>query len=68
MENTKLIFLGSRKSETQEHELQLYYNDRNEIYIKITIDDNYTFICLDRATAIKLHKELKKQISYIEIE
>jgi len=70
MARTKLVFYGTDKSKTTDVELVCYMNDNNEIYIHITDPFNgdvgsYQFICLDKATAIKLHRELKKQISYI---
>lgn len=69
MANTKLIFFGSKKSETDQHELKCYASKNNEIYLNISAP-NYPdmFICLDRSTAIKLHRELKKQISFLESE
>lgn len=69
MANTKLTFLGNPESELQEHTLQCFSNTRNEIYIKIEMPFfEKTFICLDRETAIKFHRELKKQISYLSKE
>lgn len=69
MANTKLIFQGTSKSKTEEHELQIFYNTNNEIYISIELKNEYpSFICLDKPTAIKLHRELKKQISYMREE
>ena len=67
MANTKLIFCGSPESETQDHELTCFSNTQNNIYISIDAGNDYNnaFICLDRSTAIKLHRELKKQISYL---
>ena len=69
MANTKLVFIGTEKSKSDEHELVCYNNTNNEIYINISYP-NYesAFICLDKSTAIKLHRELKKQISFIESE
>jgi len=72
MEHTKLLFCGTNESETNEKELCCYVNTKDEIYISIvdtTINNEYygtQYICLNKATAIKLHKELKKQISYIQ--
>jgi len=69
MANIKLIFQGSEKSNTDDHELNCFYNANNEIYLSI---DNKVFpethICLDKLTAVKLVKHLKLQISYIESE
>lgn len=72
MANVKIVFCGSEKSELDCMELQCFKNTREEIFLSIKdtrIDDEYygsQFICLDKATAIKLHRELKKQISYIQ--
>jgi hypothetical protein len=69
MANTKLVFIGTEKSNSEEHELVCYHNTNNEIYINISAPDfRDVFICLDKSTAIKLHRELKKQISFIESE
>lgn len=63
MEKTKLVFLGTEEDE----ELQVYANDRNEIFILVD-NGNYakSVITLDKPTSIKLAKELRKQISYLE--
>lgn len=70
MANVKLVFQGSEKSETENHELVAYANVDNEIYIRISVGDEFIprFICLDKSTAVKLVKELKLQISYLESE
>ena len=69
MANIKLSFLGSEKSETEEHKLECFYNAHNEIYINIEmVDGEYGFICLDKSTAIKLSKTLKTEINKIESE
>ena len=66
MANVKLIFSGSEISETEQHNLVCYQNASNEIYLHIDMPGYETsFICLDKPTAIKLHRELKKQISFI---
>lgn len=65
----QLIFYGSEKSETENHELRCFCNNRNEIYIEIEMHYNIKhFICLDKQTAIKFSKELRKQIALIEDE
>ncbi len=69
MANVRLSFHGSSKSETEEHSIVCYNNVNNEIYLALDMPDFETsFICLDRSTAIKLHRELKKQISFLESE
>ena len=69
MPNVKLIFCGTEESRTQEHQLQCFSNTSNEIYLSLDSipgDAYYSgFICLDKSTAIKLHRELKKQISFL---
>ena len=66
MANVKLVFSGTETSRTKEHTLVCYHNAGNDIFIEIVTDSQETsYICLDRATAIKLHRELKKQISFI---
>lgn len=64
MANVRLVFNGTKRSDTQETELDVFANASNEIYI--SIEDNHPqHICLDRETAIRLVKELKKQIGYL---
>jgi hypothetical protein len=67
MANIKLVFKGTAQSKTEEHELVAYANTNGEIYLCIEMDNNYpSFICLDKPTAVKLVKELKLQISYLD--
>lgn len=66
MERTKVIFCSSDNSSSTE--LQLYCNDRNEIFIDISEPGEQmysTFITLNKETAIKLSKHLRKEISYL---
>ena len=66
MANTKLIFCGTDESQSETFELQAYCNLRKELFIQIDHrDDVYpaSFICLDRETAIKLSKEIRRQIA-----
>ena len=64
-----LIFNGTKKSNTENTVLQIYRNVQNEItlIIKEEYVEHITFIDFDRETAIKLVKELKKQISLLEV-
>jgi len=70
MPNVKLLFFGSEESQTQEHQLECYQNQNNNIYLNIDMDNGWdsSFICLNKSTAIKLHRELKKQISFLKDE
>ena len=66
MPNVKLLFCGTENSETNDRHLECFRNVNNEIFIQITPPDHYfNWICLDKSTAIKLHRELKKQISFL---
>lgn len=69
MANVKLKFYGTEKSKTEDTSLVSYYNTNNEIYICIDMPNfESSFICLDKPTAVRLVRELKKQIGYIESE
>ena len=69
MANVRLSFYGSEKSKTTEHKLECYANTNKELFILIEDEnsDSYheCFIALDKDTAIKLSRELRKQISYL---
>ena len=68
MANVKLVFYGSEKSNTSEHSLNCYSNSTDEIFISIDMNNDFpfeSFIVLDKETAIKLSRELRKQISHI---
>lgn len=65
MANLKLLFYDT----DSENEIQLYANTENEIFIAINkeltnvYDINTAYISLDIDTAIKLSKELRRQIA-----
>jgi len=66
---TNLVFTGTIKSETQDSALTVFCNFRREIYLEIKVPDfDKHSICFDKETAIKLSKELRKQIAYIDKE
>lgn len=67
MGNYKLVFGGTEESNTELYELVCFANLNNEIQLNLN-GDGFNFICLDKTTAIKLHRELKKQISFLEEE
>lgn len=69
MANVKLIF----EQKGLEKQLQCFATDFNDIYIEILDNEiehqyNMQSISLDRSTAIRLVRELKKQIGYLESE
>lgn len=69
MANYTLVFNGTKASATEETELRVYANTNDEIYLCIKENDSISnHICLDRATAIKLHRTLKREISYLQSE
>lgn len=69
MANVKLVFSGTERSQTEETTLEVYHTVYDEILIEIDDDVHHSkIICLDKQTAIRLHKELKKQISYFRKE
>tara|TARA_R110000822_G_scaffold9722_1_gene37438 strand:- start:21 stop:227 length:207 start_codon:yes stop_codon:yes gene_type:complete len=68
MENTKFIFTGTETSDGQE--MQMYFNAYNEIFIKVynwETPEQAEYITLNKATAVKLCKVLKREISKIEL-
>lgn len=68
MANVKLRFYGTESSETQEHYLEAFCNVHDQLYIQVGVKDQefYTgFICLDKPTAVRLVRELKRQISFL---
>ena len=73
MENIKLAFLGSKESCTYNTELTIIVNPLNEISISIEDTDsshdyNLQEISLTKQTAVRLVRELKKQIGLLESE
>jgi hypothetical protein len=65
----ELIFYASEKSEMPETQLRCFCNTRNEIFIGIREEDSpEIWITLNKFTAIKFSKELRKQIALIEDE
>ena len=65
MANVKLIFQGTKKSNTSGTELECFWNKQNEVTISINDNgDLYpTMISLDVSTAIKLSKTLRTAIN-----
>ena len=63
-----LKFVGSNKSESKAHNLNVYVNDLNEIYIEIDMGDYNgwnlpNWISLDIDTAVQFAKQLRKSIA-----
>ncbi len=73
MANVKLVFCGDEQTENTKKEMQVYVNQYQKIYIEINDISDYTqgwdslqYIVLDKITAIKFSKELRKQIALID--
>ena len=65
MANVKTLFFGT--DENQEHQLEVFVNRENELYIEITDGGSFnSYITLDKSTAIKLVKVMKTEISKIQ--
>lgn len=71
MANVKLVFCGDAQTENTNKEMQVYVNQFKKLYISITDADcidyeNTQYTCLDKETAIKFSKELRKQIALMD--
>jgi len=60
-----LIFKSTKESGLGS-KLELFINDKNELTLMIE-SNSIQYICLDRATAIKLGREVRKQVSFMEV-
>lgn len=73
MADVSIIFKGSVNTSTEDNQLEVFANTQNKISITIfdpIINHNGypNVIQLNKETAIRLHRELKKQISFLESE
>lgn len=73
MANTKMLFLGAEGTGTENNELECYCNVNDDIYITILDNSNPRLpercsIALDKNTAVKLSRELRRQIALIQGE
>jgi hypothetical protein len=64
MANIKTICLGTQKSKTDNHEIEVFATANDEISISIQ-GDALEYIYLDKSTAIKLSKILRAEINKI---
>ena len=63
-----ILFSGTEESKTRSHVIECFASERNEIYINIDMDNSmFSFISLDKQTAIRLAKELRRQIALLEV-
>jgi hypothetical protein len=69
MANVKLVFTGTKSSRTERDELVIFAIPKEGIYLSIEMyNTEPSFICLDKPTAVRLVRELKKQIGCLESE
>lgn len=68
MANVKLLFGGSEQSGTQSISVECFCNMYGEITIRTDKGQDFpiSLISLDKETAIKFSRELRKQISLID--
>lgn len=65
----QLLFYGTEGSTTDETQLRCFCNTRQEIFIGIQEKDSPEIcISIDKQTAIKFSRELRKQIANIQDE
>jgi hypothetical protein len=66
MKNVKLVFCGDIDSEDANKEMQVYVNQNDKLFLVIDDSDNdfsWQYIVLNKDTAIKFSRELRKQIA-----
>jgi len=67
MANVKLIFCGDPEAECCETAVQVYVNESGKLYLEIrdylSDFEQSEYTVLDKETAIKFSKELRKQIA-----
>lgn len=71
MADISIVFKGALGTSTESAELEVFANTQNKITLTLKDEtSNFypTIIQLTKPTAIKLHRELKKQISYLKSE
>jgi len=68
MADISIIFSGAKDTETESTFLEVFYSEnynKVSIVMKDSSMDKKVIITLNRETAIRFHRELKKQISFI---
>ena len=63
-----ILFSGTEESKTRSHVMECFATNDNDIHIDIDMDGvMFAFINLDKQTAIRLAKELRRQIALLEV-
>lgn len=72
MADVDIIFRGALGTSTEKAQLEVFANTMNNITISLkdenAFNDCPVIIQLSKSTAIRFHRELKKQISFLESE
>ena len=66
MANVKLLFCGTDESKTNETQLEVLASTTNEVMFFISDGSYESQVCFDKVTAVRLVRELKKQIGFID--
>ena len=66
MANVKLLFCGTDESKTNETQLEVLASTTNEVMFFISDGSYESHVCFDKVTAVRLVRELKKQIGFID--
>ena len=67
MANVKLLFCGTEESKTNDSNLEVLAS-KNEIILFLSNGGYESHICLDKITAVRLVRELKKQIGFLDLK
>jgi len=67
MANVKLLFCGTEESKTNDSNLEVLASS-NEVILFLSTESYESHICLDKVTAVRLVRELKKQIGFLDLE
>jgi len=65
MDDVKLLFLGTKETDTNQVSLELFATNRNTVMITME-SDGIQLMEVSKQTAIRLSKELKKQIALLD--
>jgi hypothetical protein len=67
MANVKLLFYGTEESKTDETSIECFVNSNGDLSIFIEdSSDPATCVVLDKSTAIRFAKEIRKQIALMD--
>jgi hypothetical protein len=67
MANVKLLFYGTKETDTESCTVETYCSDSGALLIEITdVGHSSNYVCLDKQTAIKLVKTLKSEIAKMQ--